>query len=239
MAEMPLPWQPLSLSPGETWRAGLALLPALTHFLATLTLSQAQCQVLLAIAVVLGVLSVPVAFLQVLGGEESPLYFFIYQPRLGGRFLCQRQSLRRVLLHADPARGSVGERAREAPHGAALGHFRRRRIRLPARPCIVALAQRLGVRNLSVLATFALILRDPLRRALTCRARWVVAIVAAGAVLPIVLAMGLLAILSRFEVQQVAADAPWTMAGRHLAGASIVFPDRLRAWHLRARVPTA
>ena len=76
VAGMPLPWQPLSLSPGETWRAGLALLPALTLFLATLTLSRAERQVLLAVAVVIGLISVPLGILQVLGGDESPLYFF-------------------------------------------------------------------------------------------------------------------------------------------------------------------
>src|SRR5215204_2208493 len=68
----------------------------------------------------------------------------------------------------------------------------------------------LGV--LSLLATFAVILRDPLRKALSRRLGWIVAIVALAAVLPIVLAMGLLAILSRFEALQIMADARWTIA---------------------------
>ena len=78
VAGMALPWQPLSLSPGETWRAGLALLPALALFLATLTLSRAERQVLLVVAVVIGLISVPLGILQVLGGDESELYFFQY-----------------------------------------------------------------------------------------------------------------------------------------------------------------
>ena len=213
-AGMPLPWQPLSLSPGETWRSGLALLPALTLFLATLTLSRAERQVLLAVAVVLGVLSVPLGILQVLGGAESPLYFFQYTNHgsaVGFFANANHYAVFCCML---------------IPLAAALVSERAKRITVPPLAIFagVAFAFLLGLALsrsrsalvlglLSVLATFGLILREPLRRALTRRMRWVVAVVAAAAVLPIVLAMGLLAILSRFEVQQVTADARWTMAG--------------------------
>ena len=161
-------------------------------------------------------------FLQVLSGEESPLYFFQYTNHGSAVgffananhyavFCCMQIPLAAALVREPAKRSTVPPLAIFAGVafafllGLALSRSRSALVLGP----------------LSVLATFALILRDPLRRTLTRRARWVVAIVAAGAVLPIVLAMGLLAILSRFEVQQVAADARWTMAGVDLAGASI------------------
>jgi O-antigen ligase len=213
VAGMPLPWQPLSLSPGGTWRAGLAFLPALTLFLGTLTLSRAERQVLLAIAVVLGVLSVPLGMLQVLGGEESALYFFQYTNHGSAVgffananhyavFCCVLIPFAAALLSKPAKRSTVPPLAIFAMVAFALllGLAMSR-----SRSALV-----LGV--LSVLATFALILREPLRGALTRRMRWLVAIVGLAAVLPIVMAMGLLAVLSRFEVQQVTADARWTMA---------------------------
>src|SRR5215204_2618659 len=80
----------------------------------------------------------------------------------------------------------------------------------------------LGV--LSLLATFALILRDPLRQALTRRMRWIVAVVSLATVLPIVAAMGLLAIIGRFQVEQLTTDARWTMAGVTWRGLLAYFP---------------
>ena len=214
VAGMPLPWQPLSLSPGETWRAGLALLPALALFLATLTLSLAERQVLLGVAVAIGLISVPLGILQILGGDESELYFFQYT-NVGSAvgffananhyaaFFYMLIPLSAALLSELPAR-----RKTVPPLAILAGVVFAFLLGLALSRSRSALL--LGV--LSLLATFALILRDPLRRALTSRRGRMVAIIGVAAVLPIVLAMGLLSILSRFELGQMTADARWTMA---------------------------
>ena len=215
VAGMPLPWQPLSLSPGETWRAGLALLPALALLLATLTLSLAERQVLLGVAVAIGLISVPLGILQILGGGESELYFFQYT-NVGSAvgffananhyaaFFYMLIPLSAALLSELPAR-----RKTVPPLAILAGVVFAFLLGLALSRSRSALL--LGV--LSLFATFALILRDPLRRALTRRMRWVVGIVSLAAVLPIVAAMGLLAIIGRFEVQQLTTEARWTMAG--------------------------
>jgi O-antigen ligase len=213
-AGMPLPWQPLSLSPGETWRAGLALMPALALFLATLTLALPERRVLLVIAVVIGLISVPLGILQVLGGDESPLYFFQFtNPGSAVGFFANGNhyaafSYMLIPLSAALLSGSA-RRTAVAPLAIFAGVVFAFLIGLVLSRSRSGLL--LGV--LSLLATFVFILRDPLRRALTKRMRWVVAIVGVAVVLPIVLAMGLLAILSRFDVQQITTDARWTMAG--------------------------
>ena len=212
-AGMPLPWQPLSLSPGETWRAGLALLPALALFLATLTLSPPERRVLVVIAVVIGLISVPLGILQVLGGDESPLYFFQFtNPGSAVGFFANGNhyaAFYYMLIPLSAALLSESARRTAVPplaiFAGVLFAFLLGLVLSRSRTALL-----LGV--LSLLATFAVILRDPLRRALTRRMRWVVAIVAVALVLPIVLAMGLLAILGRFDVQQITADARWTMA---------------------------
>jgi O-antigen ligase len=213
-ADMPVPWQPLSLSPGETWRAGLALLPALALFLATLTLSPPERRVLLVIVVLIGLISVPLGILQVLGGEESPLYFFQFtNPGSAVGFFANGNHYAAffymlIPLSAALLSGPAG-RSTVPPLAIFAGVVFAFLIGLVLSRSRSGLL--LGV--LSLLATFALILRDPLRRALTRRTRWVVAIVAVAAVLPMVLAMGLLGILGRIDVQQITADARWTIAG--------------------------
>ena len=215
VAGMALPWQPLSLSPGETWRAGLALLPALALFLATLTLSRAERQVLLVVAVVIGLISVPLGILQVLGGDESELYFFQFtNPGSAVGFFANANHyaafcymlipLSAALLSEPPAKGRTVPPL--AIFAGVVFAFLLGLMLSRSRSALL-----LGV--LSLLATFALILRDPLRQALTRRMRWIVAIVSLAAVLPIVAAMGLLAIIGRFQVEQLTTDARWTMAG--------------------------
>jgi O-antigen ligase len=207
----PLPWLPLSLSPGETWRSGLALLPALSLFLAVLTLSWAERRVLMAAAAVIGVMTVPLGILQVLG--ESALYFFHYT-NLGSAvgFFANANHYAALCYMLIPLSAALlsepGKQRMVPPLAIVAGVLFAFLLGLALSRSRSALL--LGV--LSLVATFVLILRTPLRRGLTNRVGRVVAIVGVAAVLPIILAMGLLDILSRVEVRQITADARWMIA---------------------------
>ena len=76
-AGMTLPWLPLSLDPGATWRNFLSLLPAAAIFLAMLSVSRTVQRAIILILLVFAFISVPLDLLQVAGGKASPLRFYL------------------------------------------------------------------------------------------------------------------------------------------------------------------
>jgi len=75
-AGMDWPWLPVSLDPAATWRSFVSLLPAAAIFLAALSLAGAARHMLVALIVAAACISVPLDFLQIMGGPESPLRFY-------------------------------------------------------------------------------------------------------------------------------------------------------------------
>jgi len=75
-ADIALPWLPVSLDPGRTFRSLLALLPAVAVFLATLRLDYPARQSLSLLYIALGILSVSLGLAQLAQGPTSPLRFF-------------------------------------------------------------------------------------------------------------------------------------------------------------------
>lgn len=71
-ADFPLPWFPISLSPPETWRSALSLLPPIAIFLATLSLDLYARRVISLLLIAFGFLSVLVGLAQIAGGPEGP-----------------------------------------------------------------------------------------------------------------------------------------------------------------------
>ena len=69
-------WRPLSLIPEATFRAFLALLPPVAIFLGALNLDRDARKFLLILAAAIGVLSAPLAMLQVLGAQDSGPYLY-------------------------------------------------------------------------------------------------------------------------------------------------------------------
>ncbi len=69
-------WRPLSLIPEATFRSFLALLPPVAIFLGVLDLDRDARKLLMILAVAIGVLSAPLAMLQVLGGQDSGPYLY-------------------------------------------------------------------------------------------------------------------------------------------------------------------
>ena len=67
---------PLSLTPDATWRAFLALIPPASMFLGALHLSDEQRRAMAGCWLVLAFASLVLGGLQMMGGEDSPLYLY-------------------------------------------------------------------------------------------------------------------------------------------------------------------
>jgi len=76
VARLGRPWLPFSLAPEQTWRAAMALSPPAAMFMGALFLSDRQRRVLAACWLGLAVVSLGLGALQMLGGADSPLYFY-------------------------------------------------------------------------------------------------------------------------------------------------------------------
>ena len=76
-AGMALPWLPLSLDPGATWRNFLSLLPAAAIFLAMLSVGRTAQRAIVLILLAFAFINVPLDLLQVAGGNASPLRFYL------------------------------------------------------------------------------------------------------------------------------------------------------------------
>ena len=75
-AELPLPWLPISLSPSETWRSALALLPPVAVFLVAAGLDRASRRSLVLILLALGGISLLVGMAQVSPATSGLFQFY-------------------------------------------------------------------------------------------------------------------------------------------------------------------
>jgi hypothetical protein len=193
-------------------------------FLATLSLEREARQLLLLIALTIGVASALLAMLQVLGGSESGAYFFnVTNVGRGVGFFANANhygAFEYILLPLGAAALADMRTRSSAFLLAVLG------IVLPAllfgltlsgsRSAIV-----LGVA--SIAATIPLLLGRDLKglgrnRALALSAGLALALV------PLMMGLGMLKILARFADQGVAEDARWVVAASTLEGIRSYFP---------------
>lgn len=69
-------WRTVTITPHETWKSVLALLPPATMFLATLRLKSGERQLLMGLVIAFALLNVIIGVGQVSTGALSPLYFY-------------------------------------------------------------------------------------------------------------------------------------------------------------------
>lgn len=117
---MARPWLPLSLTPAETWRSALSLLPAAAVFLATVNLAHEDRRRLVLLILVVVLLSIMVDVLQVIGGH---LYFYeITNFGSAVGFFANRNHNAAFLYSAIPLATAWGlNLARRQPQGLRLG----------------------------------------------------------------------------------------------------------------------
>jgi O-antigen ligase len=75
-AGMAVPWLPISLDSTSTWLGLLSMLPATAIFLAMLSLEERSRRALIALILVVVFASAVVDVFQIMGGHDSPLYFY-------------------------------------------------------------------------------------------------------------------------------------------------------------------
>ena len=75
-AGMQVPWAPISLHPAMAAKGALALLPPAAIFCGALSMSPKERRILVLIALAVGVASVPLGILQIMGGRQNALYFY-------------------------------------------------------------------------------------------------------------------------------------------------------------------
>jgi len=223
-AGAPISWRPISLAPSETWRALLSLLPAVAMFLAALSLGRQARERLMLLVLAIGVGSVLLAMLQVLGGPDSGLYFFSFtNVGKGVGFFANANhfgALEYALLPLGAA--ALAETRARSPVFllAVLGGV------APALLFALALT---GSRSaivlgaLSAAATLAFVLAPEVARFGRRRSLALIAASALG-LLPVAMGLGLLQILSRFAEQDVAEDARWKIAANAWVGIWSYFP---------------
>ena len=223
-AQVPMSWRPISLIPVETGRALLSLLPAVAIFLATLSLERGARRRLLLLSVAIGVASAVLAMLQVLGGHQSPFYFYADTNfGKGVGFFANANHFGSFEYTVLPlgAAALAETRARSPAFLVAV-------IGCVAPALMFALAltgsrSAMILGSLSALATLVFVLSPEL--ALLGRRRAVA--LAAGfllVLLPVSLGLGLQQIFSRFGEQTLAADARWRIVENVWAAILSYFP---------------
>ena len=223
-ADAPLSWRPISLIPSETWRALLSLLPALAIFFATLNFDRDARRLLLLLALSIGMASVLLAMLQVLGGSASGLYFFsVTNVGKGVGFFANANhfgAFEYILLPLGAAALAETSRRSSAFVLAVLGGV------APALLFALALS---GSRSAIILGTLAAVatlgfLLTPELARLGRRRSLALFSAFAVAILPVAIGLGLLQILSRFAQQDVVEDARWRIAANTMLGIWNYFP---------------
>ena len=222
--EIPLSWRPISLISGATWRALLSLLPPVSIFLATLSLDREERRLLALVAVTIGVISTPLAMLQVIGGQDSGLYFY-NRTNIGNG----------VGFFANDNHFAAFEYSLIPLAAAALTDLRIRSVGLTLAVLGVVVTtllfglslsasrSALILGGVSLLATALLLLRPEIAK-LGRRRTLAIAVGLGFLLLPLLLGLGMLAILQRFSTKDIAADARWMIAGNTWSALWIYFP---------------
>ncbi|MDB5569208.1 MAG: O-antigen ligase protein [Hyphomicrobiales bacterium] len=224
-AQIPPPWLPVALRPGEAARSVLNLLPPVAAFVAALRLGARERLYLVWIVVAFALASVLLGMLQLLSGGRSWLYAYEFT-NFG----------RSVGLFAN-ANHYVSLLYCAAPLAAVALGGRRDRAAVPASALLAAIAFTLllglsisGARTALILggasllvSYFALLPKD-MRIGGVARGRG--ALLAGAAmlvVLPVLMGAGLERILGRFD-QQGLEDARWDVAQTTWAALQAYFP---------------
>jgi O-antigen ligase len=130
LMKMPMPWLPISLSPAATVSSALGLLPAVATALLVSRMPASGIDILRLLVPMVAVLSVLLGLAQLVGGPESPLYFYDKTNKgLPVGFFANVNHQATLLLMAFPflaalearSRNSRGARATEAGRRLLLG----------------------------------------------------------------------------------------------------------------------
>ncbi len=211
-AEVPLSWRPVTVIPGATWRALLSLLPPVAIFLAALSLDRDARKLQALVVAAIGVASVPIAMLQVIGGLDSGLYFYnVTNIGKGVGLFANANHFGAFEYSLLPLSAAALTQSRLRSHALSLAILGGVAAALLFGLSLSGSRAAIIFGGVSILATVAMVLRPEVARFGRRRAIWLV--VGLGLMLlPLLLGLGLLAILERFATQDLVEDSRWTLA---------------------------
>jgi len=224
IAGIDMSWRPLSLIPGATWRAFLFLFPAIAVFLSVLSFERQARQWLLLLILAIAIVCVPVAMLQVVGGDGSPLYFFeITNVGKGVGFFANANHFAAFQYAMLPLAACAIMDMRERFVLPPLAIFGGVAAVLLMGLSLTGSRSAVLLGGLSTILTAMFLLRPEISKIGRRRVLW---LAAAFAVVVGLFAsgMGLLAILQRFDKQDIAEDARWVIAANTWNAIRIYFP---------------
>lgn len=224
-AGYPRPWAPLSFRPDESWRLLLSLIPAVALLFATVQLGVEQRCVLLLMIVAAACLNAVIGMLQIINGGSGFLYFYEFTNvgRAVGMF-ANANHVTALSYSAIPLAAAVLADARlkePAPSWALLagaGFLLVLGLSLTGSRTALILG---GV----ALASVAFVTPRAWFQGMAARRRgWIWGAVATLVTLPVALGIGLSAILSRFESQDILEDARFGLLPAALRALRASFP---------------
>ncbi|MDF2116083.1 O-antigen ligase family protein [Roseiarcaceae bacterium H3SJ34-1] len=224
VAGVDVSWRPLSLIPGASWRAFLFLFPAIAVFLSVLSFDRQARQWLLLLMLAIGIVCVPLAMLQVVGGEGSPLYFYeITNFGKGVGFFANANHFAAFQYAMLPLAACAIVDMRERFVLPPLVIFGGVAAILLTGLALTGSRSALLLGVLSMILTAVFVLRPEISKIGRRRGLWLVAAFVFVFV-PFASGMGLLAILERFDRRDLAEDARWVVAANTWNAVRIYFP---------------
>ncbi len=219
------PWGSLALRPSEAARSALSALPALAICLAVITLTMDERKKLVLIVLAFALLSALLGMIQIMGPQDSDLYFFENTNRGSAvGFFANRNHFAALFFCALPFAVAMFV-SRTQIAGAplwALGAIAGFVIVLGLSISGSRTALILG--GVAIVASVLLVARGEIRDLLRGRFALAGAWLALILVLPLAMGAGLLTILERFETQDIAEDGRWTFAGVTFDAIRAFFP---------------
>lgn len=219
------PWGSLAMRPAEAAQSALSLLPGLAVFLAAVALDSDDRRKLVLIVLAAALVSAPIGMLQVMGGANSPLYFFEVTNRGNAvGFFANRNHYAALFYCAIPLAAAVFA-SRDEVAGAPLWTFGA----VAAFAFVLGLSMS-GSRSALILGGAAMaasalyVARTQIRALMQGKSAIVAAAGAALLTIPLALGVGLTTILARFEAEDFAADGRWTFADVTLGAIKSYFP---------------
>lgn len=207
------PWASLAIRQGEAARSALAILPGIAMLLAVIGLGSDARQKLVFIVIAAALINAPLGMLQVLGGADSPLYFFEVT-NLGSAvgFFANRNHYAAMFFCTLPLTVAVFASKKELAGAPmwVIGGVCASIILLGL--SISGSRSALILGGVAVMASVLYVARTQIGELLRGRYAWVTIGVSAVILLPVAFGVGLLTILQRFDVEDLAEDGRWTFA---------------------------
>lgn len=205
------PWAALATRPFDAARSALSILPGLALCFSTICCDDSERRKLIMIVLGVAIISTPIGILQILGGQSSPLYFFdVTNWGVAVGFFANRNHFAALLYCALPFTVAIFALNKQM-FGVSLW------ILGAATVFVLVLGLALSGSRSAVLlggaaivASGVYVARTEVLALIKGRLSWIGIALIVSLSLPLAMGVGLLAILRRFDAEDILDDSRWT-----------------------------